>query len=195
MSPAIGAITDLADSGLILPLCVLLAAMLWFMESRRAAGLFIRALALCLLAMTVLKLGFLSCGEAIGSTVISPSGHTSLAVFFFGSVATLFHARQHGPARWIAPSLALALTLAIGETRIMLSAHNLAEVVFGACVGGLALTLFVRPYLRLSHPPLAAHRLLLAMLPVFLLCYGSALPAENLIRAFVPQLRPAACQA
>lgn len=189
----IRAITDLADSGLILPLCVLLTVFLWLMESRRAAWLFLRALAVCLLAMTVLKLTFISCGEAIGSSVISPSGHTSLAVFFFGSVATLFYARQQGRERWIAPALALALAVAVGETRLLLSAHNLAEVMFGATVGGLALTLFLRPYLRLSHPPLAFHRLLLAMLPIFLLCYGSALPAENLIRAVVLQLRPSAC--
>lgn len=187
------AITDLADSGLILPLCVLLAGLLFVAESRRSAWLFFRALLICLIIMTLLKIGFLSCGKAVGSEIHSPSGHASLATFFFGSLATVLFVRLRAPWRWIAPALALMLVILIGATRVALNAHNPAEVLLGTLVGALSLAAFTWPYLKQAHRQLPLKLLLLALGPLFLLCYGSALPAEELLHAMIPHLQPASC--
>jgi len=189
------AITDLADSGLILPLCALLAGVLWFVESRRSAWLFLRALLLCLIAMALLKIGFLSCGKAAGSAIHSPSGHASLATFFFGSLACVIFVRLTAPWRWVAPVATVVLVIAIGLTRVLLGAHSPAEVIIGSAVGGLSLAAFVLPYLKLPRRRLSLRPLLLALGPLFLLCYGSALPAEELLHAMIPHLQPTICSA
>lgn len=191
----IPALTDLADSGLILPLCLILAAGLWALESHRMALRFLVALFACLATMAVLKLGFLSCGRAIGSAVMSPSGHMSLSSFFFGAAACLVFVRLAPPWRWFAPGLALLLAGTIGVTRVMLGAHSPAEVVIGALAGLVTLAIFARPYLRAPHPARSMRPLLIGLVPVFLLCYGSRLPAEELLHRLIPHIQPRACSA
>lgn len=194
MSPhLISALTDLADSALILPLCMILAVGLWLLESRRMAGHFLLALFACLATMALLKLGFLSCGRALGSAVMSPSGHMSLSTFFFGALAAIVFARLPSPWRWLAPLTALGLAITIGVTRVMLGAHNPVEVVIGGLAGLATLAIFVWPYLKNRHPGRSLRPLLIALLPVFLLCYGSRLPAEELLHRLIPHIQPGAC--
>lgn len=188
------AITNLADSGLILPLCALLACVL-YRESRHAAWLFVRALFVCLVIMTLIKLVFLSCGKVFGSNIHSPSGHASLASFFFGSLAVVLYARMTHPKRWLVLACAALMAVVIGATRIALSAHSPLEVIIGGTIGAFCLALFVVPYLHMPHKHLPVRNIALMILPVFLLCYGSALPAEKLLFRIADHLRPVICPA
>lgn len=188
-------ITNLADSGVILPLAVLLTGALWYLESARAAWLYGRTFLLCLGVMTVLKVLFISCGHVIGSSIVSPSGHASLATLFFGSLAVLVWARRPGVAGVVIGIALIDLIIAIAISRVLLGAHNLPEVLVGVLIGLVALVLFAWPYLRLPHPDLRLRRLALVMLPAFLLTYGTILPAEHLLRDFIPLFNFGLCAA
>jgi drug/metabolite transporter (DMT)-like permease len=93
------AATHLGDTAVILPLTGLLISILWRFESRRAAWLLLRALLACMVMMGTLKVVFLSCGYARGIGIVSPSGHSSLATFFYGVLAVLVWTRQQGTWR------------------------------------------------------------------------------------------------
>jgi membrane-associated phospholipid phosphatase len=192
-SPLIHWITDLADTGVVLPMAFLLIIVLWYLEHGRSAWLFARALLTCLVTMTIVKIFFLSCGHAIGSNIASPSGHTSMAFFFYGSVAVLFWARRPGLWGILIGVLTLLLVLLIGASRLVLHAHNVQEVIAGGFIGILCLIQFAWPYLHLSHPSLRLRRIALVLLPVFLLSYGTILPAENILRQITPMLSFGVC--
>lgn len=186
-------ITDLADTGVVLPLSALLIGLLWYLESVRSAWLFGRALIACLAAMFVLKVLFISCGQAMGSSINSPSGHTSLGVFFYGTAAVLFWVKRPG-FQGIVASICLALLICtIAISRLVLNAHNLPEVIVGGCVGAMALALFAFPYLRQKHPDLKLGKMGLIIVPVFLLTYGTVLPAEQMLRNMLPMFHLDIC--
>lgn len=188
-------ITDLADTGVVLPLSALLVGLLWYLESAHSAWLFGRALLACLITMAVLKVIFISCGHAMGSSINSPSGHTSLGMFFYGTVAILFWVKRPGIQGILASSALALLVCAIAVSRLLLNAHNLPEVIVGACVGALALTLFAIPYLRQKHPSLKLKKLGLILVPVFILTYGTVLPAEQMLRQMLPLFHLDICSA
>lgn len=189
-----GWITNFGDTGVVLPLSALLVIALWWLESGRSAWIFFRALLICLIGMALLKILFISCGHSLGSTIESPSGHTSLSAFFYGSIATLCWARRPGPIGLAAAIAALALTIAVGISRLMLNAHNLPEVILGGMVGALTLAGFTIPYLKIPHTDLRLRRVAILLLPIFLLTYGSILPAEQFLRDLIPRLNLQLCR-
>jgi membrane-associated phospholipid phosphatase len=186
-------ITNFGDTGVILPLAALLILVLWRLESGRSAWTLARALLGCLATMTVLKILFISCGHSLGSQIESPSGHTSLATFFYGSLATLCWARRPGPLGLCAALATFALIVGVGVSRLILSAHNLPEVLLGGSIGALALAGFAVPYLKLPHQDLRLRHIALLLAPLFLLSYGTILPAEQMLRNFIPWLRLDVC--
>lgn len=187
-------ITNLADTAVVLPLSLILIGVLWREESGRAAWLFGRALLLCLTAMATLKIVLLSCGQALGTQIASPSGHASLAVFFYGSLGTLAWARRPGGPGLCMMLAVVWLAVSIAMSRVVLGAHSATEVVIGFTVGSICLALFAWPYLRLAHPDLRLRRIALWLLPVFLLFYGSISPAEIMLRKLVPYFQAAVCK-
>jgi len=188
-------ITDLADTGVVLPLSALLIGLLWYLESVRSAWLFGRALVACLVTMAILKVLFISCGHAMGSSINSPSGHTSLGVFFYGTAAVLFWIKRPGFGGIIASVCMALLVCTIAISRLLLNAHNLPEVLVGGSVGALALALFAVPYLRQQHPGLRLGQMGLIIVPVFLLTYGTVLPAEQMLRNMLPMFHLDICSA
>jgi undecaprenyl-diphosphatase len=78
-----------------------------------------------------------------------PSGHASGSVVTFGVLAAL--AAERWPARrFVFWSLAAALALAIGASRVVLDVHYLTDVLAGWCLGlaWLAASMLVRDALR-----------------------------------------------
>lgn len=71
-----------------------------------------------------------------------PSGHTSVAIVFWGSLALLFQ------KRWL-NMLALTLMVLVPFSRIYLGVHFLGDIVGGLILGG-ALLLII--YLGILHP-------------------------------------------
>lgn len=178
---ASGAITHLGSSSLLVPLSALYATALWRHHSAPLALRWLLALSLCLGAMVVLKLVGHGCGLPdfplfpslfAGDRFVSPSGHAAFAAVFYGSVAALA-ARDAASLRLRIglPLAAAALVLAIGASRVAVSAHSGAEVVAGLLIGGSSVLLFLwtsrkdgAPRLRVSPWLLAALALGLALL-------------------------------
>lgn len=178
---ASGAITHLGSSSLLVPLSALYATALWRHHSAPLALRWLLALTLCLGVMVVLKLVGHGCGLPefplfpslfAGDRFLSPSGHAAFSAVFYGSVAAL--AARNASSRWLRvglPVAAAALVLAIGASRVAVSAHSGAEVAAGLLVGGLSVLLFLwssrkdgAPRLRTSPWVLAAMALGLALL-------------------------------
>ena len=73
------AITDLGDSGLLLPGSVIVFVTLWSVRARRRAIAWAAAIAFCGGAMVVLKIGLVPCGKPwLGRDLANPSGHAAL---------------------------------------------------------------------------------------------------------------------
>ncbi len=72
-----------------------------------------------------------------------PSGHTSMAVVFWGSLALLFR------KKWLA-ILCISMMLLIPFSRLYLGVHFLGDILGGYLLGGLLLMLF---YKTLISPP------------------------------------------
>ncbi|WP_042693966.1 phosphatase PAP2 family protein [Azospirillum sp. B506] len=150
---ASGAITHLGSSSLLVPLSALYATALWRRHSAPLAVRWLLALALCLGVMVVLKLVGHGCGLPdfplfpslfAGDRFVSPSGHAAFSAVFYGSVSAL--AARSAGSRWLRVGLPLAaviLVLAIGASRVAVSAHSGAEVVAGLMIGGLSVLLFL----------------------------------------------------
>ena len=190
-------ITDLGDSGILLPLAALvLAGLVVAGGGGRAIGGWMLAVGACGLTMAVLKVALIGCGSRLGVPAgFNPSGHSAMAATVWGGLGRLAGYRLAGGRRWLAWSVALALVAAIAVTRLTLAVHTPGEVAAGLTVGALALTL-IRP----PSPALALRRLvpaLVAAIVVVLALHGNRLPAEDSLHRLAGRLDQAvpACQA
>lgn len=183
-------ITDAGDLLVTGPLVLGLFALLWLAQARRAALGLAAGLAVCVGLLLVLKLLLLTCGAAWSADIRSPSGHTGVSTYIYGSYAIVL-GRLLGPVR--TPLIALPCVLwiaAIGVSRIVLHAHTPIEVLVGLLIGANALLLFARactppPDLRRLRP-----RWMLALLAgVMLSLHGHRAGAEGLLAGFSATLQ------
>ena len=137
------AVTNLGDAALIVPASLALVAYLWATGSTRAAMAWGGALLSCMALAFLLKVGFRTCHAEIGElAIVSPSGHTALATTLYGSVALLL-GRGCRALTGIAISLsAVALSGAVGISRVMLHAHTALEVSAGLLIGATSIAAF-----------------------------------------------------
>src|SRR5258706_2303604 len=85
------AITDLGDSGLLLPGAAMVFVTLWLAPARRRAIAWAAAIAFCCGVMVALKIGMVPCGRPwLGRNLANPSGHAALAATFYGSLTLLW---------------------------------------------------------------------------------------------------------
>ena len=138
-------LTRLGDAGLLVLASAGLTALLIWRGERRAAALW------CLLAggglavTILLKIVLHQCGRGFSPLdLMSPSGHTSFAMIFYGSAAMLIAAGRPSWQRLAIFSVVFGLILAVGGSRVLLGAHSPAEVVVGLLVGGVCALLFGR---------------------------------------------------
>ncbi len=111
-----------------------------------------------------------------------PSGHTSIAIAFWGALALLFR------VRWLS-ILSITLMVLIPFSRIYLGVHFLADVLGGIVVGGVMLWIFytivlqpdkLKAFLKRTHYPIKAD-LLTATLIVFPLIWAIILPPKTIV--------------
>lgn len=173
-------VTDFFDGAVILPVAAAVAVVLAAGRWRRGLVSWSLVVGGVLAFMLVLKIGCLILAEDAGSRVFSPSGHVASACLVYGGGMMMFLNRRL-PA-WVLVLLPLLVAAVAGTTRIMLGAHDLAEVVVGAaigCAGALGLMRLAGPSPReLALPSLVAA---LAMALVF---HGDHAPFEHMIRSF-----------
>lgn len=186
-------ITNFGDTGVVLPLAVLLVCVLLYAESPRAAWLFARAMLGCVAVMTVLKIVFIACGQHFGLGITSPSGHASLTTMFYGALAVVVWAQPRPVLRMLAVSLTALLVLLVAVSRVLLHAHVPQEVLLGLLVGSVSLACFARPYLTMPHPVIRLRRVGVVLGAAFLISYGTVLPAEQMLRAYIPFFHIGVC--
>ena len=149
------AVAALGDSALLLPASLLLFC--YLAGSRRMPLALVWALSLAATGATTLgaKLLFHACGPTLTDLdVISPSGHASFAIIFYGALALMVGTgRSRTVAFCLAAGLAL-LVVAIALSRIRTGAHSPAEVAIGMGIGSAGLALFAALHARTGRPVL-----------------------------------------
>ena len=180
------AITDLGDSGLLLPGAAMVFVTLWLARARRRAIAWAAAIAFCCGIMVVLKIGLVPCGKPwLGRDLANPSGHAALSATFYGSLALLAVDGVAGAAgRAILLTVAALAIVGIAVSRIAIGVHTSPEVAVGLMVGLLSVGLFAVRRGRGPAPRLALPLIVLLLLGGAAALYGRRAGAEDLIRHF-----------
>lgn len=139
-------VTDLGDSALLLVDSVALFAFLLWHAGARLALSWAVALTLCLALTFVAKLAFMTL-HIYGAggdwpNIISPSGHASFSLLFYGCLAAVTATGRSATQRWMSYSLTVLLVVAIGITRILRDDHSVEEIAFGFAIGSISMLLF-----------------------------------------------------
>jgi hypothetical protein len=155
-------ITSLGGAGMTLPLAFAIAIWLAVGYSWRMAAGWLLLLGAAIGVVTVTKLAFLGWGVGV-------SGHAMLSTAVYPVALFLMLLPARPVIRLIGVVLGLAAGIAVGLSRVVLSAHSPSEAVTGCLVGALAALLFVRMAWdaepgRLSMLPVTVSMLVLAVL-------------------------------
>ena len=174
-------LTDFADQAVILPLALAMAVLLTACGWGRGAMAWIACVGATLALTGFAKLLLAACGPVqVGAGLRSPSGHTAAATIVYGGLLCLGWRRAHPASAWLAVVAALAVSVAIGLTRVALDAHTLPDVLAGGMVGGLGLAAL----LALAGPPPQRLRpawLAIVVVAVAILTHGLHVRAEPAI--------------
>lgn len=182
-------VTNAGDSGLLLPVGVILILLIGTLESFRAAFLFTRSFILCLVTLLMLKLIFISCGKFWDLGIRSPSGHTGLSVMVYGSLATVLFKQVPLEGKVIVAYLGIAIVGLVAYSRIVVGAHSWGEVWVGGIAALLVLMTFAVPYSKLKHPKIKLHLFLGVLATGTMLTYGLHAPAEPVVHTAASYLK------
>jgi len=178
------AFTWLGDSGLLLPLAVVIA--LWLFASRRTwptALLWVLLFGTGALLVLVSKLAFM--GWGIGSNYFNFtgfSGHSALAASIWPVALWLLASRARHRVRIAAACVGWLLALGIGISRLALDAHSVAEVVSGLAIGLAVSGAFLALQRRRGHPSLRVTLVAASLLMLLALRDpGTPAPTQDLL--------------
>lgn len=144
-------ITNFGDANLIAPPVCGAIATLWLLGERRNARALALAFALCLAATVLSKILFIFVYR--GGPLRSPSGHTALAAFVYGSLAVVAWKRESlGALRYVIAALCAAIVLGVAVSRFKIGGHSRTETAFGLVYGAAAVAFLAR---RFAWRPLA----------------------------------------
>lgn len=121
--------TNLGDSGFLLPASFVLALALWFSGARHTALAFVA----CVGATALAKVAFMTCsGQRVADSIHSPSGHASLATKFFFSLALVATNARNQVYGWIFAAGRVLLATFIAGSRFVIGGPGPARA--GLCV-------------------------------------------------------------
>jgi membrane-associated phospholipid phosphatase len=186
--PVASFLTDVGDSGLLLPVALVGVGTLWFFHSRRLAWLLLRSVLLACVLIAALKILFLSCAAHWATGLSSPSGHACLSAVVYGTLATLIAGGRPALLRAAVYLLAAGFVAAIAVSRVLLGVHTWLEVLVGLAVGLLAQLWFAWSYARMEPMRLDLKTFGAALVATLLVAFGIRLPAESLIRHMAKRL-------
>ncbi|MGO8918150.1 MAG: phosphatase PAP2 family protein [Stellaceae bacterium] len=187
---AIGVITDLGDSALLIPASALVVLCLLWRKAARGAAIFTSALALCAGLTLALKIGFHACGvDAPLLDIHSPSGHTSLSTTFYACSALLISGDKDRWTRWSVFAVSAALAAAIAASRVIVEAHTGNEVILGLLVGACCVAWFGWRYFDGPTASLPWQAPLLGFLAAVVLTHGWRLNIEAVVAAVASALQ------
>lgn len=162
-------ITNLGGAGLTLPLAFAIALWLAVGYTWRMAAGWLALLGAAIGIVTVTKLAFLGWGVGVRELDFTGvSGHAMLSTAVYPVVLFLMLLPARPAIRLIGVLLGLAAGIAVGLSRVVLSAHSPSEAITGCLTGALAALVFVRLAWhaepgRLSALPVAASMMVLAL--------------------------------
>ena len=146
-------ISFIFDPVIIILVSLIIALAIYFKKSKKQGVFFGVSILITGVLMKIIKWGFQRVRpiEALvqESGFSFPSGHTTMAMVFFGLIAYLFVSKKH---RLEAMFSAIGLTLLIGFTRLYLRVHWLTDVLGGLVLGGIILILSTIIYKKLREP-------------------------------------------
>ena len=177
-------ITWLGDSGLLLPMALLIA--LWLASSRRtwpSAALWIAVFGAASALVLLSKLAFL--GWGIGSARMNftgISGHTMLAASIWPVALWLVVSRGPHRLRVMVAVAGWLLAAGIGLSRLGIYAHSWSEVTSGYLLGVATSATFLALQRGMPHPALRGWLVVLSlMLPMVHAEPGDAAPTQGLL--------------
>jgi hypothetical protein len=162
-------ITSLGGAGLTLPLAIAIALWLALGYSWRMAAGWLLLLGAAIGVVTVTKLAFLGWGVGVRELDFTGlSGHAVLSTAVYPVALFLMLLPARPAFRLAGVLLGLAAGIAVGLSRVVLSAHSPSEAITGCIVGAVTALMFVRwswdaePG-RLSAVPVAVSLLMLTV--------------------------------
>ncbi|MDE2363181.1 MAG: hypothetical protein KGM42_10935 [Hyphomicrobiales bacterium] len=126
-------ITEFGDAALIGPATCGLATALWVAGEKRNARNLIALFALCLAIIVVLKVVLMVVWT--GGPLRSPSGHSAMSAFLYGSIALMLVASSDALIARLAAAAFGALVLVIAVSRFEIGGHSRTEALVGLAVG------------------------------------------------------------
>ena len=186
-------VSDFADQGLILPLAVGIGLLLALSGWRRGALAWAAAIGGTLMLILLLKLRFFACGHIFDqATRGNPSGHTAAAAAVYGGLAGLVVGAIWDNRLWsVGAAILVAALLAaiIGQSRLLLDRHTIAEVLWGGAIGMAGAAGFVVLAGSAAHA-LRIGRIVVAGLIGVALLHGVRMSAEGTIQSVARHLWP-----
>jgi len=149
------AITNLGDPVLLVAAAMVLIAYMLRCGARRTALMWLQAFAIALFLVALSKFAVQLLGHAV-LDVSSPSGHTGVSAAFYLCAAIALGRAMTRIGRIALLGASATLVLAIAISRVLLDAHDVAEIVIGLLIGAGAAFWFARR--SVGEAPLPAFR-------------------------------------
>lgn len=173
-------ITSLGGAGMTLPLAFAIALWLALGYSWRMAAGWLLLLGAAIGVVTVTKLAFLGWGVGVRELDFTGvSGHAMLSTAVYPVAFFLMLLPATRAIRLFGVLLGLAAGVAVGLSRVALSAHSPSEAVTGCLTGALAALLFVRIAWNREPGRLSALPVAVSMLMLAVLMHGVHVPTQR----------------
>jgi membrane-associated phospholipid phosphatase len=174
------AITSLGGAGMTLPLAFAIAIWLAVGYSWRMAAGWLVMLGGAIGVVTVTKLAFLGWGVGVRELDFTGvSGHAMLSTAVYPVFLFLLLLPARPAIRLIGVVAGLAAGIAVGLSRVVLSAHSPSEAVTGCLVGALAALLFVRMAWDAEPGRLSVMPVTVSMLVLAVFAHGIHVPTQR----------------
>jgi membrane-associated phospholipid phosphatase len=174
------AITSLGGAGMTLPLACAIAIWLAVGYTWRLAAGWLLLLGAAIGVVTVTKLAFLGWGVGIRELDFTGvSGHAMLSTAVYPVVLFLMLLPARPAIRLLGVLLGLAAGIAVGLSRVVLSAHSPSEAITGCLVGALAALVFVRLAWRAEPGKLSAMPVAVSMMVLAVAAHGVHVPTQR----------------
>jgi membrane-associated phospholipid phosphatase len=173
-------ITSLGSAGMTLPIAFAIALWLAVGYSWRMAAAWLALLGAAIGIVTVTKLAFLGWGVGVRELDFTGvSGHSMLSTAVYPVALFLVLLPARPAFRLAGVVLGLAAGIAVGLSRVVLSAHSPSEAITGCLVGALAALVFVRMAWNAEPSKLSALPVTVSMLALALLMHGVHVPTQR----------------
>ncbi|MEC5409124.1 phosphatase PAP2 family protein [Paraburkholderia sp. MPAMCS5] len=173
-------ITSLGGAGMTLPLAFAIALWLAIGYTWRMAAGWLLLLGAAIGVVTVTKLAFLGWGVGVRELDFTGlSGHAMLSTAVYPVALFLVLLRTPPPVRVLGVLLGLVAGMAVGLSRVVLSAHSPSEAITGCLVGALAALLFVRMAWNAEPKRLSALPVVASLVVLAVLTHGVHVPTQR----------------